>query len=272
MSGKIGFIGAGNLAGALINGMLKSGKYKEKDIYIYDIIQEKRDYYKSRNINAESDECGVVRNCDIIFIAVKPVHLKTVLTKIKSCADESKVFVSVVAGVSVAFIREYLGTGAKVVRVMPNTPALIGEGATAISYDDKVGEMLGGEVADIFGSVGIYSIIPEDNMNGVISLNGSSPAYIYMLIKALIEGAEEQGIDEMSAKKLAIQSIIGCARMVSESDESIDTLIKRVCSPNGTTEKAVDSLNNNNFIGTVKKAMYACTERADSLELEIKQN
>ena len=113
---------------------------------------------------------------------------------------------------------------------------------------------------------------PEDNMNGVISLNGSSPAYIYMLIKALIEGAEEQGIDEMSAKKLAIQSIIGCARMVSESDESIDTLIKRVCSPNGTTEKAVDSLNNDNFIGTVKKAMYACTERADSLELEIKQN
>jgi pyrroline-5-carboxylate reductase len=266
---KIGFIGAGNIAGAIITGILENGDYSRNDIFIYDIDNVKREKYKKEGFNIVKSEAEAVKQVNVVFLTIKPSDLKTVLERISPVVTLDNVLVSVVAGISIDFIKKIIGKECKVVRAMPNTPLLIGNGATAIAYEMPITYSELSCVKNIFETAGVVEVIPENRMNEIISVNGSGPAYIYMLAKAMIDGAVSQGIESEVAKRLVVETIIGSARMISATGESIEELIKKVSSPNGTTVKAVEQLEKRGFEQAVSDAMLNCTKRAYQLEKEL---
>lgn len=269
MNHKVGFIGAGNIANAIISGILEAGDYSRNDIYIYDIDNVKRDKYKKEGFNVVKSESDIVKSVNVFFLTIKPSELKTVLERISPVVNLENVLVSVVAGISIGYIKKALGKECKVVRAMPNTPILIGNGATAIAYEMPITYSELGRVKNIFESTGVVEVLPENKMNEIISVNGSGPAYVYMLAKSMIDGAVSQGIDRDIAKRLVIETIIGSARMIAATGEPIEELIKQVSSPNGTTAKAIEQLDKRGFELAVSDAMLNCSKRAYQLEKEL---
>lgn len=272
MKNKVGFIGAGNMAGAIISGIADS-LYDCDSIAVFDVDEKKRKQFFLKGMIVEDSAKDLVKNTEIVFLTVKPAHLNEVLEEIKDSVVPDNIFVSVVAGVSIGYIKEKLGVSdVAVVRAMPNTPALLGKGATALSFDKNISDEKIKLVSSIFERVGVFRIIDERYMNAVISVNGSSPAYVYMFIKAIADGAVKQGIDIATALDLATATVIGAAEMVKASSVSVDELIRAVCSPNGTTLEAVRVLEEKGFEKIIITAMDACTQRASELEGEIKGN
>ena len=272
MKYKIGFIGAGNMAQALMTAIVNEGVADNSQIYLYDIDNLKRDKLRAEGYSIVKSEVEVVKSADIVFLTVRPSDLKKVLERIAPAVTLNNVLVSVAAGISISFIKKTVGKECKVVRAMPNTPARYGKGATAISYAMPItyGEL--NAVKDIFSAAGLVEVLPEEKMNEVISVNGSGPAYIYMLIKAMVNGAVAQGIDVEIAKRLVLETVIGATETVSRSTDDLETLIKKVCSPNGTTERAVEFLEKKYFEQIVGDAMLACTKRAAQMEKEIAED
>lgn len=270
MSYKIGFIGTGHLAQSLLSAIDREGIARKDEIALYDIDNVKRDRLKAEGYTFVKKEEEVVKQSDIIFLTVRPVDLKNVLRVIAPEVNMQKVLISVAAGISIDFIKTTLKKECKVVRAMPNTPAKYGVGATAIAYDLPMtyGEI--NAVKKILSSAGLVEILPEEQMNAIVSVNGSGPAYIYIVIKAMIDYALSQGIDERVARRMVLQTVQGATEMISRSDEEIDSLIEKVCSPNGTTEAAVDFLERKYFPQILGDAMNACTKRANQLEEEIR--
>ena len=272
MKNKVGFIGSGNMAGAIISGIAGS-LYDCDSIAVFDVDEKKREQFFLKGMIAEDSAEDLVKNTEIVFLTVKPAHLNEVLEEIKDSVVPDNIFVSVVAGVSIGYIKEKLGVSdVAVVRAMPNTPVLLGKGATALSFDKNISDEKIKLVSSIFERVGVFRIIDERYMNAVISVNGSSPAYVYMFIKAIADGAVKQGIDIATALDLATATVIGAAEMVKASSVSVDELIRAVCSPNGTTLEAVRVLEEKGFEKIIITAMDACTQRASELEGEIKGN
>lgn len=266
---RISFIGAGNMAGAIIKSIIKSGKVLSSDVYLYDKISDKMQEYVSLGCNA----CQTVKSaCDasnVIVLAVKPQDYTTLLHDIKSNAKDldSKTFVSIAAAISTEYICKTLEVSCPVVRVMPNTPLLLGVGATAISRNSFVSDKNYTKICTLFASSGIVCTLPEEQMNSVISVNSTSPVYVYMLAKAMIDGAVEQGLDLKNSTDLVYQTILGAAKMLKTSGFTPEQLIKMVASPSGTTEAAIKSLENNNFNKIIYDAMVACTDRANEIGL-----
>lgn len=263
---KIGFIGAGNMAGAIINGILKNG-CNPCNITVFDVDKSKMDYYKTKSLNTSESSAGLVENSDIIVFAVKPFHLEKVFTDIKDCNLHNKIFVSIAAGITMDFISSKTSDNIKVIRVMPNTPMLIGEGASALCKNKYVTDEELNMIVDIFSSMGVAKIIGEDKMNEVIAVSGSSPAYAYLFIKSIIDKGVSMGISEDIVKELAVQTVIGSAKMILESDKTPQQLIDMVTSPKGTTLEAMEVLYKNDFEKIIADAMEACTKRA----IEISQ-
>ena len=263
MKNKVGFIGSGNMAGAIISGIAGS-LYDCDSIAVFDVDEKKRKQFFLKGMIVEDSAEDLVKNTEIVFLTVKPAHLNEVLEEIKDSVVPDNIFVSVVAGVSIGYIKEKLGVS--------NTPVLLGKGATALSFDKNISDEKIKLVSSIFERVGVFRIIDERYMNAVISVNGSSPAYVYMFIKAIADGAVKQGIDIATALDLATATVIGAAEMVKASSVSVDELIRAVCSPNGTTLEAVRVLEEKGFEKIIITAMDACTQRASELEGEIKGN
>ncbi|MBR4950077.1 MAG: pyrroline-5-carboxylate reductase [Clostridia bacterium] len=258
---KIGFIGEGNMAGAIINGIIKNGS-NPCDINVFDVDKSKMDYYKSNSFNTCTDTSSLVNESDIVVFAVKPFHLEEVLNEIKHCDLHNKIFVSIVAGIKMDFISSKTVKDLKIIRVMPNTPMLIGEGASALCKNDFVTDEELNEIVDIFASMGVAKIIKEDKMNEMIAVSGSSPAYVYLFLKSIIDEGVSMGIDESIVKELAVQSFIGSAKMILETDKTPKELIDMVTSPRGTTLEAMNVFYQNNLEKIISDAMKACTKRA----------
>ena len=269
MNFKIGFIGAGHMAKALIFGLAGSGSYSRSDIVIYDTDSAKTEDLRQNGFHTAVSETDVVANASFVFLAVRPGDLVDVLRKIAPAVTVKNVIISVAAGVSIGFIKKYLRPESKVIRIMPNTAAELGLSSTALSYDMPVTYSELTAVRGMLESVGVVEILPEDKMNEVISLNSSSPVYVYMLARAMIDGAKNQGIDADSARRLAVQTIIGAAKKLESSDDDISKMISDVCTPNGTTVKAVDYLEKRGFEQALADAMLTCTKRANMIEKEI---
>ncbi|MDD3349046.1 MAG: pyrroline-5-carboxylate reductase, partial [Bacilli bacterium] len=185
------------------------------------------------------------------------------LKKIK-VTPQNTVFISIAAGITIDFLREYLGDQ-KYIRVMPNTPALIGMGATAISKSAEVDVKTFEKVKTIFESIGMVKEIDEEKMNGIIPLNGSMPAYLYYFIQGFIESAVKEGIDYSIAKDLACHAVIGSANMILQTDRTIDELINDVCSPKGTTIAGLEVLKKRKFLEIIDEASQACIKRSKEL-------
>ena len=260
---KLGFIGVGNMGAAIIKGI--NGKLGNTAVFAYDSNPEKLKNISVLGATAADSIAELAEKCDYILLAVKPQQLDGVLAEIKASGNEKLVLISICAGISAEYIRERTFPDAKVVLVMPNTPMMLNVGASAMSCDEKVSESEFAFARKIIGSCGITEVVPMNKMKEVIAINGSSPAFIYLYAKGFIDYAEKVGIDKEAALRLFAQSLIGSAKMMTESGMTLDELIKQVSSPGGTTLAGLDELYAGNLTETAVKACEACTRRAYEL-------
>ena len=260
---KLGFIGVGNMGRAILSGI--NGKLGNTAVFAYDANPDKLADLASVGATAADSIREIASKCNYILLAVKPQQLDGVLEEIKAAGSPDTVIISICAGISAEYIRERTFPGAKVIPVMPNTPMMLGAGASAMSRDDKVSDEEFAFARKIIGSCGITEVVPMDKMKEVIAVNGSSPAFIYLYAKYFIDYASSVGIDAEAAKELFAQSLIGSAKMMTDSGYTMDELIKMVSSPGGTTLAGLDELYKADLADAVKKCCESCTRRAYEL-------
>ncbi len=265
---KIGFVGGGNMAGAIAGGVIVSGLCTEADICICDKNPDTLLKY-GENVKVSTENKDALFG-DYIILAVKPNVLPLVLSefsKLDKKELEEKVFISIAAGISVQSIKQILGKRAKVVRVMPNTPAQVLSGMSVIAEkDEAISDEEFIDVIEIFNSIGKTEVLPEKMINTVTGVSGSSPAYVYMLIEAMADAGVKEGLMRDTAYRLSAQSVLGAAKMVLESGKHPGELKDMVCSPNGTTIEAVAELEKRGFRSAVIEAIKKCNEKANRME------
>lgn len=267
------FVGAGNMASAFIFGLTDNKVCSPGDIIIHRKNPSKNVPFISRGIHICTPD-NYVRTFStsrFIFLAVKPNQLKDVLRElVSSGADFSRsVFVSVCAAVPCELICRWIGRDVPVIRVMPSTPITVGLGTAVLSHNEFVNKKDFEVLCRMISRIAEVSVIPEELQNAIISVNGSSPAYFYLFVKAMLDAAEAQSIDSSVALPLILRTMEGSAEMIRRSDKSIDELITAVSSPGGTTLAALDKLYDHDFSTAVSEAMEACTKRADEMSAEL---
>ena len=260
---KIAFIGTGNMASAICGGILNANITSCENIILYDKNVEQYSKFPSFCKKASSlSEAVSIADC--IFFSVKPQNIKEILIELKDLEIQNKLFVSICAGITISSIENIL-KDIKIIRTMPNTPLLIGQGVTALCKNKKVTLEEFEYVKSIFSSSGYTTEVDEEEINRITAITSSSPAYVYLFAKAMLDGAKEMGIDKSNTLEMICRTIIGAANMMLLDSRSPDELIKMVKSPNGTTEKALNVFENMNFTNIIAEAMKACSNRADEL-------
>ncbi len=250
----IGFIGTGNMSQAIIGGILKSNLYSNKEIFCSAKSEKTKLLVKEKyNVNV-CDNLDVVKNSKIIFLGVKPNIYQNILEEIKDFLD-GKIIISIAPLKTIDFLRSHTQMDLKCVSSMPNTPALVGEGMSAISFSENLTEDEKALVLSIFGSFGKVEVVEETLMKSVVAVSGSAPAYVYMFIEALADGAVRSGMSRDMAYTFASQTVLGSAKMVLETGDHPAKLKDNVCSPGGTTIEAVCTLDKGGFKGLVTEAM-----------------
>ena len=259
----VGFIGGGNMAKAIIGGVIQSGLVGKENIIASAKSQKTVDFLRDTyGIQSTTKNEDVAQTADILFLAVKPNMFATVIPEIRDCKKEGQVIVSIAAGQTIAAIEAAYGGEIKLVRAMPNTPALVGEAMSALCLNANVSEEEAAEVTSIFESFGKAEIVPESMMDAVIGVSGSSPAYVYMFIEAMADAAVADGMPREKAYKFAAQSVLGSAKMVLETGKHPGELKDAVCSPGGTTIEAVAKLEETGFRQAVISSQRACVEKS----------
>lgn len=264
---KIGFIGMGNMAGAMIGGMLKKGIVPKEDILGSAKTEATRsNIHAQYGIGVTADNKEVAQMADVLFLAVKPMFILEVIDEIKKVVRKNTVIVSIAAGKTIAQIKEGFGFDEyKIIRCMPNTPALVLEGCTGVCATESVTEEEMNTVLGLLNAFGKASIVPERLMDVVVGVSGSSPAYVFMFIEAMADGAVAAGMPRKQAYEFAAQAVLGSAKMVLETGMHPGELKDMVCSPGGTTIQAVKVLEEEGMRAAVLKAMEACIEKAKNL-------
>lgn len=258
---KLGILGLGNMGGSILSGIIKSNLYNNDEIIIYDLDLSKTNKYFDLGIKLANDINELFNNAAIILLAIKPQNINSLVL---NCYNPNLNIISIVAGKTINDLTSVFGDG-NYIRVMPNTPSLIGEGTTVIAVNEKTDSKLLGETIKIFNSIGLVETISDKLINEVIPLNGSMPAYLYYFIKCFVNKAKELGFGEEQAKQLVANSIIGSAHMVLKSNKDIDRLIQDVCSPGGATLKGIEVLDNSNLQKTIDDVCDSCIKRAYEL-------
>ena len=263
---RIGFIGAGNMGGAILGGILKS-KMIDREYIMASVKSDKslERVKKDFNIYVTKDSKEVAKNSDIIVVGVKPNTYDEILEEIKNEIDNDKIIVTIAAGKTIESVENIIGNDKKIIRTMPNTPALVGEGMTSISPNENIRDEELSLVKSLFDALGKSEIVDEKLIDAVIGASGSSPAYVFMFIEAMADAAVLSGMKREDAYKFASQSVLGAAKMVLETKKHPGELKDMVCSPGGTTIEAVKVLEENNFRGTVIKAVEACVNKSKEM-------
>lgn len=264
---KIGFIGLGNMATAMIGGILQKGMAKPGDIIGSEKLDAAKESVKSKfNVNLAVDNKEAASAADILVLAIKPIFLQEVIEEIKDAVRPETVVVSIVAGKTLQFMEEAFGRdNCKLVRCMPNTPALVLEGCTGVCSNKNVTEEEMQQVLELLGSFGKASVVPERLMDAVVGVSGSSPAYVFIFIEAMADAAVQAGMPRAQAYEFAAQAVMGSAKMVLETGKHPAELKDMVCSPGGTTIEAVKVLEEMGFRAAVMNAMEACIEKSKNL-------
>lgn len=266
MNRKIGFVGCGNMGSAMVGGMINSGLVAKENISASCRTQGSAKRLSEKfGINTTLSNRVICEKSDLIFLAVKPYMYEDVINEVKDLVDDGKIIVSIAAGVTIEKMENWFGKEIKLVKTMPNTPALVGEGMSAICPNSKVSKEELEEVMTIFNSFGKCEILDEKYFHGFISLAGSSPAYAYMFIEAMGDAGVKQGIPRDKAYRLAAQSLLGAAKMVLETGEHPGRLKDNVCSPGGTTIEAVIELEKKGFRSAIINAMEKCEEKSKNM-------
>ncbi len=267
---RLAFIGAGNMSSAMIGGLCQSAD-SPFVIGLTNRTKEKCEPFRQMGVTVFDDNIAALDWADMIVLGIKPQQYETVLTEFRTAGfDGRKVFVSIAAGITTDAVCRMLGKNVPVVRAMPNTPMLMGLGSTAVSRNALVTDEEYSHAKKIFSASGLVMDLPEDKMNAVIAATGSSPAYLYLIIKAIYDEARAQGVDAPTLLDGICQMTAGAAQMIRDSGDDPETLIKKVCSPGGTTERAMQVLCDEDLPGIIARAMQACTARAEELGAQYK--
>jgi pyrroline-5-carboxylate reductase len=266
MNKKIGFIGSGNMGSAMIKGIISSNLVSSKDIYVSDIDESKLKIIKEElGVNVTTKSKELVSKVDIMVLSVKPNIYSIVLNEIKNEIKDDMLVITIAAGINIEFVENIIGNDKKVIRTMPNTPALVNEGMAAICPNKNISEDELKLVVSIFESFGKAEVLKEYLIDSVIAVSGSSPAYVFKFIEAMADGAVLGGMPRDKAYKFAAQAVLGSAKMVLETGMHPAELKDMVCSPGGTTIEAIASLEKNKFSGTVIEAMEKCMDKSRNM-------
>lgn len=261
---KLGVIGCGFMARAILKGVVMSDFIRERKIIVSDLLQENLDQVKYLGVNTCQDNTFVAQNCEYLLIAVKPQNFLDVVQDVKN-ADVKNV-ISIMAGIKKDSIKERVGLFCKVARVMPNLPATIGSGAMAVDLSDFDGDVHGGEfVYKLLDCLGKVTIVKESQIDAVTGISGSAPAYVFMFIDALVDAGVKNGLTRAQALNLVTQTVIGSAEMVERNEKPVSELVMNVCSKGGTTIEAVKTLEEGNFRQVIDDAVNACIKRSKEL-------
>ena len=268
---KISFIGGGNMAQALISGLVSCG-VKPSLITVADPSSEAREQLAAKGLNTVDptvDAKAAVIDADIVVLAVKPQVMKAVVSSFADILDKQLV-ISVAAGLSTELLSDMLGGYDNIVRAMPNTPAMIQMGATGLYGTDNISaeqKQLATAVMEASGLV--MWVDNEEHMHAVTAVSGSAPAYMFYFIESMVDGAVALGLDKEQASALAMQTMLGAAKMAMNSEDAPAELRRKVTSPNGTTQAAVESMQANDIGGQIVEAMQACYDRSQALSEEM---
>ena len=267
---KIGFIGGGNMAEAMIKGLLSASFIEAKNVFVSEPSEAKRDtLHAEYKIKVSADNRELVKKCDIIILAVKPQIVQKVLRDIASLVGRDKLVISIAAGVPIAIMDDVLRGGKNkkfsIVRTMPNTPALVQEGVTAIASGEHVRKIDVKIAHRIFEAVGRTVDVEEDQLDAVTGLSGSGPAYIFMMIEALSDAGVKMGLSREVANTLTIQTVLGSAKLARESGKHPGELKDMVTSPAGTTISGLHALEEGSFHTTLMNAVEDATLRSREL-------
>lgn len=263
---KVGFLGAGNMGEALIRGLLKAGLVPADHVFATDVRLDRLEQLgKLYGIHTLSDNALLVKRVDVVILAVKPQIIHQVLREVAPAVTTGQLFISMAAGVPTAALRADLPKGVRLIRVMPNTPALVLEGVTAVARAEglKQGDLEAAE--EIFGAVGKVVILEEELLDAVTGLSGSGPAYVALMIEALADGGVRVGLDRITAMTLAAQTVLGSAKLLIETGAHPGQLKDMVTSPGGTAIAGITALEE----GGVRRTLISAVERATLRSQEL---
>lgn len=267
LQGKtIAFIGGGNMAEALIRGLLAARGLPPQQVIATDIRPDRLESLARQfGIRTLADNAGAVREADIVLLAVKPQQMSAALSVLRSQITSHQLIVSIAAGVTTARIEREVGGAARVVRVMPNTPALVGAGAAALCKGAHATDDDLAIARSILDAVGVTVHVEEQLMDAVTALSGSGPAYIFRVAEAMIKAGAEAGLSEELARKLTLQTVWGAAKLLKETGEDPAELRRKVTSPGGTTEAALKVMNEHKLLDIFVEAIRAAQARGQEL-------
>lgn len=260
---KLGFIGTGNMATAMMGGIIGQNIVPAEEIIGADLFAPGREKAKEKlGIHVTASNLEVVEKAEMIVLSVKPQYYESVINEIKDAVKEEQVIITIAPGKTLAWMEEKFGKKVKVIRLMPNTPAMVGEGMTAACANGYVTEEELNWALTMIKGFGRVEVVPEYLMNAVVSTSGSSPAYVFMMIEAMADAAVSGGMPRKQAYQFAAQAVLGSAKMVLETGMHPGELKDMVCSPAGTTIEAVRVLEERGFKSAIFEAMKACEEMA----------
>jgi pyrroline-5-carboxylate reductase len=263
---RLGFIGAGNMAGALIRGLVKSGLYSPEQLAASDPDRDKLALLSEETgIRRVESNLGLVRESTAVVLAVKPQVLKGVLEEIKEEAKEGRLFISIAAGIPMSTLTRILGQEVPLIRVMPNTPALVGMGMSALAPGAKASEEQVEIARCIFEAVGEAVVIDESMMNEATAVSGSGPGYVFRIMEAMAAAAEALGFSKEESVKLVVQTFLGAARLAADSGKGLDELREMVTSPGGTTQAGLSVLESAGIQEIMRRTVEAAEKRASEL-------
>lgn len=263
---NIGFLGTGNMGGAIINGYASQAGKNGDNLLAYDLNADKlSELAEKTGLTPCRDQEELVTKSDVVVLGLKPNLFTTVLPEIAPFVKGGKIVVTMAAGISMGFIESHLGPDTPIIRIMPNTPAMVNQGMTSVSRNAKVDDETFQKIFRMFTAIGRAEEVPEELIHCVIGVSGSSPAYTYMYIDALANEAVKNGMDYDQAVIFAAQSVLGAATMVLETGESPEQLRINVCSPGGTTIEAVRTLQANGFEENIAQGFRAAVAKSKEM-------
>ncbi|MGC4115344.1 MAG: pyrroline-5-carboxylate reductase [Myxococcales bacterium] len=266
MGKRLCIIGSGNMGEAMIRGLLRTGATQASDIVATDPRSDQLEQVqKAFGVEVTKDNLAAVKGADIIFLSIKPQTMNKVLGQIGSAIDGTKLVISIAAGVPIAAIERKLRHGARIVRAMPNTPALVGAGATAIALGEHATSEDEAIAKSLFDAVGMTVVVDEDMLDAVTGLSGSGPAYVFLILEALADAGVKVGMPRYTAQKLAAQTLYGSAKLAIETGVHPGQLKDQVTSPGGTAIAALHTLEQGGLRTTLINAVESATKRSREL-------
>lgn len=262
---SIGFLGFGNMGQAIGDGLIEAGEINSSQLVLFDLFGDKLAPYAEQGAIIAQSPADLAAQSDILILATKPQDMEAALVEIQAQFSRDTLVISIAAGLSISFFEKHLGEDARVIRVMPNTPAMVSAGAAGYALNEACSEADEAVARTIFNAVGIGLPVPESSIDAVTAISGSGPAYFFYFVECMCKAGVELGLSEEQATQLAVQTLYGAGRLLVESGESAQSLREKVTSKGGTTHAALESFRSSQLDQTVLSAMQAAADRSREL-------